>query len=353
MTDKQQYLRLGLFVIVSLVLLFCVLFFLGARSLFQPSLTFETYFDGSISGLDVGSPLKYRGVTLGKVSAIYLSPRLYEEHVPVDQRKGYIVVRATVTGPRTSLWKNDLDALIKRGLRVQTQLAGITGQQFLSLDFFDPGTHPTLPFGWEPEYPYIPSVPSIASEIVSNIQRLVSSLDKADVQQIGQNLNALIINANKKLDEVPVAELSAEAMGAIKEARATFDRIDRMLTRAPIDETVRNLTAASRKLDDLLGDPALKRTLTDVSIVTDRLRRIADSGELDRIVRNLDRTIQRADALLADNQYDLRGVVQDLRVTSANLRTLSETAKRYPPGLLIGGPPERVQLPAEPRKQPR
>jgi hypothetical protein len=66
-------------------------------------------------------------------------------------------------------------------------------------------------------------------------------------------------------------------------------------------------------------------------------------------VKNLDRTIQRADALLGDNQYDIRAVVQDLRVTADNLRTLSEIAKRYPPGLLIGGPPQKVQLPKESR----
>lgn len=347
MNDKQQYLRLGMFVVVSLATLFGVLFILGAQSLFQPTLTVETYFNGSISGLELGAPVKYRGVPLGKVSAIALSTVLYESDVPVDQRKGYIVVRATMAGGRTQLWKKEMDAYVKRGLRVQTQLAGITGQQSLSLDFFDPKTNAPLPFEWTPDYQYVPSVPSLTSEIIANVQSLIASLDKADIQQLGHNLNALVLNLNKKLDEVPVAQLSAEAMAVLKDARATIDRVDRILARAPIDETVRNLSAASRRLDDLLADPALKRSLSDVSTLTDRLRRIADSGELDRIVKNLDRTIQRADALLGDNQYDVRGMVQDLRTTADNLRTLSEIAKRYPPGLLIGGPPQKVQLPKE------
>ena len=56
---------------------------------------------------------------------------------------------------------------------------------------------------------------------------MFASLDKADIQQLGQNLNALVVNLNKKLDEVPVAQLSAEAMAVLKDARATIDRVDR------------------------------------------------------------------------------------------------------------------------------
>jgi ABC-type transporter Mla subunit MlaD len=274
---------------------------------------------------------------------------LYEADLPVDKRKGYIVVRATLTGARTKIWRNELDAFVNRGLRVQTQLAGITGQQHLAVDFLDPQKHRPLPFDWEPDYPYVPSAPSLTSEIIANVQSVFANLDKADIQQLGQNLNALVVNLNRKLDEVPVAQLSAEAMAVLKDARATIDRVDRILAQAPIDQTVRNLASASDRLDELLADPALRRTLSDVATVTGRLRKITESGELDRIVKNLDRTVQRADALLADNQYDVRGVVQDLRTTADNLRTLSEIVKRYPPGLLIGGPPQKVQLPKEPK----
>ena len=44
-----------------------------------------------------------------------------------------------------------------------------------------------------------------------------------------------------------------------------------------------------------------------------------------------------------------RVIVQDLRVTSQNLRAVSEGVKRYPAGVLVGGPPERLQLPGSAR----
>jgi len=95
----------------------------------------------------------------------------------------------------------------------------------------------------------------------------------------------------------------------------------------------------------VLADPALNQTVKNAAVITGRVSKIAEAGELDRIVKKLDLSLQRVDALLADNQYDIRGVVQDLRVTAANLRTLSENVKRYPSGVLISGPPEKIQVP--------
>jgi len=52
-------------------------------------------------------------------------------------------------------------ASVARGVRAQTQFAGITGQQHLSPDFFDPANYPPLPFDWTPKYEYVPSAPSL------------------------------------------------------------------------------------------------------------------------------------------------------------------------------------------------
>ena len=110
---------------------------------------------------------------------------------------------------------------------------------------------------------------------------------------------------------------------------------------------MRNLASVSARLDKLLADPGLRQTVDNAAAVTERLRKIAESGELDRVVRSIDETVQRLDAILGDNQYDARTIIQDLRVTAANLRTLSETVKRYPAGALLGGPPDKVVLPKE------
>jgi phospholipid/cholesterol/gamma-HCH transport system substrate-binding protein/paraquat-inducible protein B len=352
MEAKRPYFRLGLFVVVTLGILFAILFILGGRSLFQPTFTFETYFDSSVAGLELGAPVKFRGVPMGAVSEITLSGASYEQDVPIDARKGYIVIRGKVNSPMVDVHqlREEFPQLIAKGLRAQTQLAGITGQQYLALDIYDPTKYPALEFDWTPEYPYVPSAPSLTGEIITNVQAFLASLNEADIKDLGQNLNKLVQTADRKLDDLAVGVLSDEALGLLKDAQVTVQHIDQVITGAPIEEAVGHIASASGRLDKLLANPGLGQTVDNATDFTARLRAIARSGRLDRIVKHLDETIERADAMLGDNQYDVRVIVQDLRVTADNLRTLSETAKRDPAGVLFGGPPKRIDLRGQERR---
>lgn len=328
MAEKQNHYRLGVFVLVTVCLVAAIMFVLGGRSLFQPTFTFETYFSSSVTGLEIGAPVNFRGVKLGTVSEIVTSAAAYEreEGVPPEKRKGYIVVRAKLqlTTEQGKQMADEAAQLVKIGIRAQTQLAGITGQQFLSLDFLDPATHPAtaLSFDWKPKYFYVPSAPSLTGEIVANVQGFLANLNKADIQKLAHNLNTLIVDVNKKVNDLPVGELATDARSVLTDADATIKR-----------------------LDQLLADPGLKRSVDNVAAFTGDLRRLSGNGKLDRMVKSLNDLAGRLDGMVGDNQYDVRVIIQDLRVTADNLRAVSESIKRYPAGALIGGPPDRIQVP--------
>ena len=324
MDEGKRYYRLGLFVVVSILALAVLLFVLGGRKLFQPTYTFETYFAESVAGLEIGSPLRYRGVPLGEVSEILDSAAAYERDVPLAERRNYIVVRGKVTlsALEAIQVRRDAPELVKLGLRAQTQLAGITGQQYLALDFLDPAKYPPLEFGWTPKYEYVPSAPSRTGEIIAKAQVFVASLSEVDIKKLGENLNRLLVNLNGKVGELPLAQLSADADNVLRKLNATIERVDPLLAN-------------------------LKQSVDNVGVITGSLRRVADRGDLDRTITQIDESIERLNGLLGDNQYDVRIIVQDLRVTADNLRELSATVKRYPAGALISGPPENVRLPVE------
>jgi hypothetical protein len=349
MTEETRYRRLGVFVFAAVVLLFGILFLLGGRSLFQPTYTFETYFNDSVAGLEVGSPVRYRGVPLGQVTEILPASTEYEWEVPVNKRREYIVVRATISQNREWIERIRRQAgdMIKAGLRAQTQLAGITGQQYLGLDILNPEQYPPLPFDWKPKYVYVPSAPSLTSQIIANVQQFLANLDKLDLQALERNLNSLIENLNNKISEIPVVELSAEASALLTDARTTTKHLDDILTKPEIPVFLHNLAQASGHLDGLITDPGLKQTIDNVAEVSVHLRRLAASGELDRTVRRIDELASRLDGTVRDNRYDVRVIVQDLRVTADNIRTLSDNLKRNPAGVLLGGPPEKVQFPGK------
>ncbi|MEA3156052.1 MAG: phospholipid/cholesterol/gamma-HCH transport system substrate-binding protein, partial [Betaproteobacteria bacterium] len=343
----KRYYRLGLFVVVCVTILAAVLFVLGGRKLFQPTFTFETYFNESVAGLELGAPVRFRGVPLGQVTQILTSAATYESDVPLEKRREYIVVRVKVniSAEEADQLKRDAPELVKKGLRAQTQLAGITGQQYLALDFMDAVKYPPLQFEWTPKHMYVPSAPSLAGEIVANAQAFLAKLNEVDIKTLGRDLNTLVVDVDRTVNEVSVAELSAQARHALENVNAAFARVDRLIKAAPIEQTVRRVDSAVARLDGLLADPDLKRTVENTAAISARVRRLTDDGDLDRMVKRIDDTAERLDGLIADNQYDVRVVVQDLRVTADNLRTLSETVKRYPAGALVGGPPDRIRLP--------
>jgi ABC-type transporter Mla subunit MlaD len=324
MDEGKRHYRLGLFVVVSVIALATLLFVLGGRKLFQPTYTFETYFAESVAGLEIGSPLRYRGVPLGEVSEIVDSAAVYEKDIPLAKRRNYIVVRAKVTlsAVEAIQVRRDTPELVKMGLRAQTQLAGLTGQQYLGLDFLDPAKHPPLEFGWTPKYTYVPSAPSRTGEIIGKLQVFMASLSEVDVKNLGENLNTLLAKLNDKVGELPVAQISADTENVLRNANATIVRADR-----------------------LLAD--LKPSVDNIAVVTGTLRGVAERGELDRTITRIDETVERLNGLMGDNQYDVRVLIQDLKVTANNLRELSATVKRYPAGALIAGPPEKVHLPVE------
>ena len=78
---RANYFKLGLFVLGAMGAAIVLLLVVGSGRWFQPKITFETYFDESVQGLDIGSPIKFRGVTIGTVGKIDIA--LDHRHVEV------------------------------------------------------------------------------------------------------------------------------------------------------------------------------------------------------------------------------------------------------------------------------
>ncbi len=73
---KAQRIRLGIFIMISLALLLIMFGFFTARKLFEKrDYYYVAYSDMSVSGLEVGSPVKFMGITVGSIAEIFIDPK--------------------------------------------------------------------------------------------------------------------------------------------------------------------------------------------------------------------------------------------------------------------------------------
>src|SRR3954466_11854994 len=78
------YLRVGLLILGGLGLLVAMIWFLGGAEINRGTL-YESYFSESVQGLEVGAAVKYRGVTIGRVSEIGLVSAAYGQGMAIEK----------------------------------------------------------------------------------------------------------------------------------------------------------------------------------------------------------------------------------------------------------------------------
>jgi paraquat-inducible protein B len=135
----------GLFVLGALALGAIALLSFGGMSLFSKPQRFMVYFDESVHGLDLGSPVKLRGVRVGRVVDLEIH---YDDAanrsvvaVTCELNRNVITdakgVQLRVTGP------GDIQMMVDHGLRAQLGVLGLaTGLLFVELNFSDPQLYP-------------------------------------------------------------------------------------------------------------------------------------------------------------------------------------------------------------------
>ena len=145
MKTKLSPAAVGVFVIGALALGLIALLSFGGMSLFSKPHRFMVYFDESIHGLDLGSPVKLRGVRVGRVVDLAVH---YDD---VANRSVVVVTcelnRNVITDEKGADLKiagpKDIQTMVDHGLRAQLGVLGLaTGLLFVELDFEDPVQFP-------------------------------------------------------------------------------------------------------------------------------------------------------------------------------------------------------------------
>ncbi|MCB1315836.1 MAG: MCE family protein, partial [Leptospiraceae bacterium] len=228
MRSRSGYFKLGLFVISAFILGVIALLVLGLGQIFQKNTYIETYLDESVQGLDIGSPVKYRGVKVGVVNEIDFVRNVYDldpDSEEFFEYGKYVYIRINLQRGfgSSSVTGNDavLEQLIEDGLRVRLAAQGLTGQAYLEVDYLPPDRNPPLPITWEPDVTYIPSAPSAISRLSSAVDNIVEKIDQTEVTQIARDLDRLLVLLADNVEAARIPELTREMTLTLSEIRRT------------------------------------------------------------------------------------------------------------------------------------
>ncbi len=375
MSASKEF-KAGLFVIAATTLVVGGVIALGSGKLFKATEMIETSTTESVTGLQVGSPVRYRGVPIGQVSEIAFADRCYpdEDQSPDFDYASPVVIRMKVRidvfGPeRSELFTKDLARGVAKGLRARMKQEGLTGGIYVELDLLDPRQFPEPEIACVPLFPYVPSAPSVLSQLLANVEQITQHLAELDFGGIGRSIDKTV----RDIDSTILGRVDPgidEVRAFVAEVRETNRRLQSVVDDPSIARSLANIERLTGDLAGTVGDTQgsiresieeLPRILASLKQVAARVEDFLSSDDVRSIVRNLESASGElvpaigeyrdigatVDDFIASELPEIRVLIAALARTAQNLAELVEEAKQDPAQVLFGAPPPRL-APGEP-----
>ena len=318
MAQPTNHFKLGLFVILSFGAAVVTGAALGSEAMKKDTTKYHTYFNESVQGLDVGAPVKFRGVTIGTVSAIEIAPD--HRHVDVVEELDVKDIR------RMGLAEKDNGGPLKHAkfhvppdLRAQLGSQGITGVKFISIDFFDVTSNPPPELPFEPRENYIPASPSLMKNLEDTITKAMDKLPE---------LVDAVVAITGRVDRM-VAQLEKDDVTG--QATATIKHADQMLNN--LNQTISHIDNAN-----LPGKTA--ETMDDVHKAVNKLNAVLDKVDGDNgLIASFTKTSDAFGSLgrgANGTNRELESTLREVREAAESIRVLTDALERDPDMFLKG-----------------
>ncbi len=281
MSKRVNTTSIGLFIVVGVALGVIGLLLFSSSKLFSRTEEMIAYFDHSLNGLEVGAPVKYRGVTLGSVKRIMVrynqAPNDFA--LPVILEVDQTLLRKRLGDESVDVFtRGAVERSVRKGLRATLQTNSLlTGVLLVGLDF-QPHSPPPVFHELQKIYVEVPSEPT-------GVQQLMNNLASLDLKSIEKNLNALLINLNTSVSSLHLGEIHDD------------------------------ITKALTSVDRLVSSPDLKNDLAAVHTTLEQYRLLAEklNNRVDPLADEVTKTLAEADRALVQ----VRGAAQNVRIQLA------------------------------------
>jgi paraquat-inducible protein B len=313
-SERANPTLIGAFLLGAIALVVTGLMVFGGGRFFTETVTYVAYFPETISGLNDGAPVNFRGVKVGTVRRIevQLDAQDLSVKIPVYlqlERRRIREIGGTI--PEIDF----IPELIERGLRAQLQLQSIvTGQLSVQLDILpDRPARYVDPVG---EFPEMPTIPS-------SMQEFTETMESLSIQDLVNDARQVLAGLKKLVNSPELAELitgvnefvnSGELLGIVDHTNEAIDDVQALVSN--IDGRVGSLSTSA------------EFTLAEVDETLDGIQETLDAA-------------RRSLAIAAEGspmRYEFEKMLGELTAAARSIRLLAEYLERNPDALVRGKP---------------
>lgn len=332
MITRAQKVRLGIFLIFSLVILFATIGTLAGLKLIQKNDSYTIKFSESLAGLERGASVKYNGIWVGRVEDLEIN------------RTNVGEIIAEISLKRGTPVKKDTVAVVTA--------SGITGSKYIELSG-GTSTSEFLPPGSE-----IPSSESFMGRLTGKAENIAEK-----VELLANKLNELLSaqNREKIMNTVSnIDKLAVSATSTIEENRpnvklvianleGSTQKLDRTVATIEVEGTaaLKEIRTLVANLNESLEKQKIKNIVNNVEVITAEARVAVEDAQLKVMVDKLNELVVKTVGTITTIDNTVLRAKDDIFVSLTYLEDaledLSEFARmiRENPGLILGGSKEK------------
>ena len=307
MNNKTNYTLVGFFVILGFALIASSLYWLVKPTNEIETKKYIIYFNESVLGLNVNSPVKYRGIDVGKVEKLGINPKNTEQVKVLVSVEKHTPIKTTTVAKLTS--------------------QGITGLSYINLSLGDKNSplleHP--PKG--EEYPVIATTPSFfesfqtsfgnfynkVTKSLDNFDRLLDKKNQEDFARLLNQSGEFMSRLNKTLDDETILHVQntlKQLDGITKQLNKAMPQLEKVLDSTvtwennlskSMDSIAVSYLSIEKSMDDI--GSAFAKGQFDIKSITSELM-----PQLNKTLESLNRLLKGFDKAVEDYQQSPRDI---------------------------------------------
>jgi len=313
MEREANYVAVGVFVLLMVVMGVLFVYWYSDSRDHRNYERYEIYFDGTVSGLSEGGPVRYLGVDVGRVQRIRIDPRA--------ANRVQVVADIDATTP------------ISEQTLAQLSLQGVTGLLYIDLEQERDSDRGRRILAMVPSehYPVIRSAHSDLDQFLSSLPNLTA------------RLNDLVDRASRVLSDGNIQSVG-RIVGNLDQASSGLPR-----TAHNIDTVVDTLNEDTQDARRLINDlhASTQTASVDFLAAMQKLRATSDnlmsaSGTLDSVAtQNRD----QINSFVSQGLPQAEALLRDSRTAAQQISELSRGLRENPSRLIYQQPAEGVSIP--------